>query len=297
MKKSKDYAEAKAEILDRLGVERLLEELGVEVTGSSGDYLQAHCPLPEHDDQNPSFSVHSRTGWAKCFGCDFEGSFFDLWAELRGLGDFKEAVEELADRAGVDLPTAKKRCRVLTVAEYAKAKGLPEAWLRKHFRLEDTAKGVKMPYRGADGEVCSIRYRCGMTGKRRFVWEQGAKPYLYGLWFLSKMLERGLTYCLLVEGESDTQTAIRHRIPCLGVPGANTMKPKWAEALEGFGRLYLIDEGDIGAKSFICQTYAALVKGGYTGPVYRVKLSGVKDISELHLTCQKDEMGNAYDRQ
>ena len=132
-----------------------------------------------------------------------------------------------------------------------------------------------------------------MTGRGACL-GKGAKPCLYGLWFLDKMLERGLTYCLLVEGESDTQTAVAQD-PMLGVPGLARCGPNGFQT-KSFERLYLIDEGDMGGETFIRKTYAALVKGGYTGPVYRVRLPGVKDISELHLTSQKDLVANAYDK-
>ena len=154
MRRSTDYAEIKADILDRLGVENLLQELGVEVTSRSGNYFQAHCPLSGHDDQNPSFSVNEATGSWRCFGCDRSGSVFDLWSELKGLAGFQEAVKELAGRAGVDLPRVTKKRQVLTVADYARSKGLPEAWLRKYLALR-TLPGVSKCLRSINGECRS----------------------------------------------------------------------------------------------------------------------------------------------
>lgn len=51
------------------------------------------CPLPDHEDHNPSFRVYAGAGW-RCFGCGRSGTIYDLAAALwditpRGSG-FRE---------------------------------------------------------------------------------------------------------------------------------------------------------------------------------------------------------------
>jgi DNA primase len=65
-----------------------------------GDYW-ACCPF--HGEKSPSFHVVEDKGTYKCFGCGEAGGTLDLVMKLEGLS-FPEAVERLAEFAGVPLP-------------------------------------------------------------------------------------------------------------------------------------------------------------------------------------------------
>jgi DNA primase len=65
-----------------------------------GDYW-ACCPF--HQEKSPSFHVDDRRNRYKCFGCGASGDHFKFITETEGLS-FPEAVERLADQAGVALP-------------------------------------------------------------------------------------------------------------------------------------------------------------------------------------------------
>ena len=58
------------------------------------------CPF--HDERTPSFSVDPSAGLYYCFGCQAGGDVFGFLMEKEGL-EFREAVEQLADRYGVEL--------------------------------------------------------------------------------------------------------------------------------------------------------------------------------------------------
>jgi DNA primase len=58
------------------------------------------CPF--HDERTPSFSVDSSEKLYYCFGCQVGGDVFTFLQEKDGL-EFREAVEQLADRYGVEL--------------------------------------------------------------------------------------------------------------------------------------------------------------------------------------------------
>ncbi len=60
----------------------------------------ANCPF--HDEKSPSFQVHQVRQTYKCFGCGVFGNVIDFVIAQEKL-DFVEAVEKLADRAGVRL--------------------------------------------------------------------------------------------------------------------------------------------------------------------------------------------------
>lgn len=67
---------------------------------SRGDFW-ACCPF--HGEKTPSFHCEDRKGRYHCFGCGASGDHFNFLIELEGLS-FPEAVERIADMAGVALP-------------------------------------------------------------------------------------------------------------------------------------------------------------------------------------------------
>jgi DNA primase len=65
-----------------------------------GDYW-ACCPF--HGEKSPSFHCEDRKGRYHCFGCGVSGDHFRFLMELDGV-PFNEAVQQIADIAGVPLP-------------------------------------------------------------------------------------------------------------------------------------------------------------------------------------------------
>ncbi len=88
-----------------------------------GDYW-ACCPF--HGEKSPSFHCEDRKGRYHCFGCGVTGDHFRFLTELEGLS-FPEAVQQIADMAGVSMPVAdpvmerreKERTSLLDVMELA----------------------------------------------------------------------------------------------------------------------------------------------------------------------------------
>ncbi len=58
------------------------------------------CPF--HDERSPSFGIDPGRKVYYCFGCEAKGDVFTFVQETEGV-DFKEALELLADRSGVEL--------------------------------------------------------------------------------------------------------------------------------------------------------------------------------------------------
>ena len=90
---------------------------------SRGDYW-ACCPF--HGEKSPSFHCEDRKGRYHCFGCGVTGDHFRFLTDLEGL-NFPEAVQQIADMAGVAMPVAdpvmekreKERTSLLDVMELA----------------------------------------------------------------------------------------------------------------------------------------------------------------------------------
>ncbi|MCR5761559.1 MAG: DNA primase [Sphaerochaetaceae bacterium] len=82
---------------------RLSEVVGsyVRLTkqGNTDDY-KACCPF--HSEKTPSFLVHDREGFYKCFGCGKSGNMFTFVMEMEHVG-FPDAIKLLAEKAGVPL--------------------------------------------------------------------------------------------------------------------------------------------------------------------------------------------------
>ena len=68
-----------------------------------GHRTMAYCPFPDHNEKTPSFSISEEKQVYYCFGCKKSGNLYSYLQTLRGMS-FPEAVEYLAERAGIALP-------------------------------------------------------------------------------------------------------------------------------------------------------------------------------------------------
>ena len=72
----------------------------VQLRNAGGGNLKGLCPF--HDEKSPSFNVTPARGMYYCFGCQAGGDVIKFVQDIEHL-DFADAVERLADRAGVQL--------------------------------------------------------------------------------------------------------------------------------------------------------------------------------------------------
>jgi DNA primase, catalytic core len=94
-----------------------------KTNAARGDYW-ACCPF--HGEKTPSFHCEDRKGRYHCFGCGVSGDHFRFLTDLEGLS-FPEAVERVADMAGIAMPKAdpqmerreRERMSLLDVMEMA----------------------------------------------------------------------------------------------------------------------------------------------------------------------------------
>lgn len=96
----RDRDHEKLLIKQRVSLAELLREVVAEVHERGADDVWACCPF--HDEDTPSFHVVPSKGFFKCFGCGEKGDVFTFVQKTRGV-DFREALEVLAERAGVTL--------------------------------------------------------------------------------------------------------------------------------------------------------------------------------------------------
>jgi DNA primase len=127
------------DIIDVISEHVSLKKKGREMVGL--------CPF--HDDHKPSMNVNSVKQIFKCFACGAGGDVFKF-VQMRENLTFPQAIERLAERAGIQLPKRQPAAR--KPAERAEGEKEPvdpnrlakvNVWAAKYFRnnLQDTNKG------------------------------------------------------------------------------------------------------------------------------------------------------------
>ncbi len=85
----------------------------------AGNEWKACCPF--HNEKTPSFYVNDEKGFYHCFGCEAHGDAIRWLTDARGLA-FMDAVKDLADSAGMEVPAPDPRSQ----ARAERASGLYE---------------------------------------------------------------------------------------------------------------------------------------------------------------------------
>ncbi len=273
-------------------IDRILAGLDNVKAAGAGEWT-ARCPA--HDDRENSLGIGTGDdgrALLHCFaGCDTEAIVAVLGLTLSDL--FPEARD---GGRGAHTPrnngaTAQHPDTIavgLTVAQYAEAKRLPEAFLRG-LGLTDMhylgRPAVRIPYRTVDGDEGAVRFRLALSkgadgGDQRFTWKKGSRLALYGLDRLAAIKRKGQV--ILVEGESDCHTLWSHGVYALGIPGANNWnEERDAGHLDGIATIYVVVEPDQGGET----VKKWLSRSRHRDRVRLVTLGKYKDPSALHLAC------------
>jgi DNA primase len=141
-------------VRERVRVDAVIGEV-VTLRSAGAGSLKGLCPF--HDERSPSFHVTPARGLYYCFGCGEGGDVVDFLMKHDHL-TFTEAIEKLADRAGVTLRyedgagpsrTGPNRQRLaqankIAAAYYVRALASPEASIGRQFMTE----------RGFDAAAC-----------------------------------------------------------------------------------------------------------------------------------------------
>ncbi len=143
----------------------------VTLRNAGGGSMKGLCPF--HDEKSPSFHVTPSRGFYHCFGCQEGGDVITFLMKIDGLS-FTDAVERLADKAGVQLryeegpgPSRQnagpQRSRLVDAHNKAKefysdALGTPDALLGRKFLGQrgfdkDAAETFGVGFSPRDGEA------------------------------------------------------------------------------------------------------------------------------------------------
>lgn len=115
--KNSSSTSAIADIKARLSIVDVIQ--GFISLKKSGKNHIGLCPF--HDDNNPSMHVNDEKGFFHCFSCGAGGDVFGFLMRYSNIG-FREALEELARKAGVRLPAPRPRTKSEKKKEAASAR-------------------------------------------------------------------------------------------------------------------------------------------------------------------------------
>ncbi|MBW4329339.1 DNA primase [Stakelama sp. CBK3Z-3] len=126
----------------------------------AGREWKACCPF--HQEKTPSFTINDDKGFYHCFGCGAHGDAIRWMTDQRGL-PFMDAVKELAQAAGMEVPAPDKR----SAQRAERQKGLREA-------MEDAARWFTEQLHGIGGaEGRDLLQRRGIS-------EEAARDFGFG---------------------------------------------------------------------------------------------------------------------
>ncbi len=151
----------------------LLEKYAGEYTElmRSGGVLVGRCPLPDHEDQSPSFTVWTGNDSWWCFGCSRGSDIFNLYFYLEGCSDLWETVVGLSIRYSIELPERppkwyaqqKTKTDICNISEDARK----EARRRRLFKY--------LVLSGPEFEIEDLEERRARIEQAWKIWESGMK--------------------------------------------------------------------------------------------------------------------------
>lgn len=184
--------------------DELIEEIRTknEIVGVVSGYVKLQkkggnhwgcCPF--HNEKTPSFAVSESRQMYHCFGCGVSGNVYTFVMQYENCG-FQEAVKQLAERAGVNLPEAEyteeekkrssRRARLLEVNKEAakffyfqlrsKYGELGQKYLEKRELTADTMHKFGLGYAGKSGAAL-VEYLRGKGFEDELIKEAGLANY------------------------------------------------------------------------------------------------------------------------
>ena len=215
--------DVKEQIRDAIDIVELVSRY-VPSLRRQGRLYTGRCPW--HDDSRPSLQVNPERQTFKCWVCDIGGDIFTFVEKIENVG-FREALEILADMAGVPLPSAKefRKDQPLMAAQSSAQSGGAEA---RGFVPEPIAKPVL--YRAMDW-LCGVYHRFFLEDAEA----QGARDYIRGRGISDEMIRRfRIGYAPLKHSALiDIVGADRNRVAILEAAGVLTRRPDSILPAEG----------------------------------------------------------------
>ena len=123
----------------------------------AGREFKACCPF--HNEKTPSFTLSDEKGFYHCFGCGAHGDAIRWLTHARGL-PFMDAVKELADAAGMEVPAPDPQSQ----ARAERTKDLYDVMAAAQHWFEEQLGGIE----GAEARAYLEKRGVGGATRRRF---------------------------------------------------------------------------------------------------------------------------------
>lgn len=133
-------------------------------------WFEGRCPLPDHEDHNPSFYIYPLGRWW-CYGCGRGGDVVDLEFHCGGYNELWEAMIALATEYSVELPSRSKTWHSWQKTKYEIRNVAEEA--RKEIRRERLFKYLVLS--GPEFEIEDPEVRRASIERAWKVWESGMR--------------------------------------------------------------------------------------------------------------------------
>ena len=170
----------------------------------AGREWKACCPF--HKEKTPSFYVNDEKGFYHCFGCSAHGDAIRFLTDARGL-PFMDAVKELADGAGLEVPAPDPRAQ----AKAERAKDLYDVmeaaakWFEEQLAGMEGAEARGYLEKRAISEATRKRFRFGYAPDGRGKLKGALKEF-----GIDKLVEAGLL--IAPEGDREPYDRFRGRL-------------------------------------------------------------------------------------
>lgn len=186
---------APEEVKSKLDIVELVGEY-LQLMKGGGQSMKGLCPF--HTEKSPSFYVHRDRQFFHCFGCGESGDVFTFYQKIENL-EFPDALKDLADRTGVELPSFNPQARsdraeLLAVLEDAtrffeaalkhEVGERAQKYLKKRGLKEETVKDFRMGYAPSSWDaMMNALLKKGHSPKRiveagmAIESDKGKKPY------------------------------------------------------------------------------------------------------------------------
>jgi DNA primase len=222
---------------------------GGRIARHNGDKVTLHCPAPNHEDNDPSFTVEH--GRFRCWSqCDKQGDVIDLIEWLEGCNT-AEAINRLTQRHGMNrwhresgtLPAMEILNRFLRDRGWGSQ--VVEALGLTVVRDGYGNPRVRFPFR-LRGKVVHWQDRALESARLRWLSARGTTPCPYEADRLVLAGERG--HVVVCEGLSDVAALVNiYEEPAVvGIPGVGGFKRAWAPAFAGLDVWVIADRDEAG---------------------------------------------------
>ena len=189
--------------LDELRMRTTLSALigrSVKLT-KAGNEFKACCPF--HNEKTPSFYVNDEKSFYHCFGCQAHGDAIRWLTDQRGLA-FMDAVKELADAAGMEVPAPdpKSQERAERAAGLHEVMEAAASWFAEQLDVAESAAARDYLKERGISEATRRKFGFGLAPDSR-----GRLKNALNKFSIDKLIEAGL----LIKPEDDKEPYDRFR--------------------------------------------------------------------------------------